>query len=86
MFFLKEFLIKLNCGFSLDYITTILDSFCAGTKTKSDRERLFRRNFCSGAVPISKVESYISYRRPYYSVNMGLNYIEQLHDRVITSN
>ena len=26
LWFFKEFLIKLNCGFSLDYVTTILDS------------------------------------------------------------
>ena len=54
---------------------TLPDSFCAGTITIPDRvlvhsqERWFRRDFCSGAklrrafaVPISKVERYISDR------------------------
>ena len=45
LWFFKEFLIKLNCGFSLDYVTTILDSFCAGTRTKSDRGTVISAKF-----------------------------------------
>ena len=45
LWFFKEFLIKLNCGFSLDYVTTILDSFCVGTRTKSDRGTVISAKF-----------------------------------------
>ena len=45
LWFFKEFLIKLNCGFSLDYVTTILDSFCTDTKTKSDKGTVISARF-----------------------------------------